>query len=979
MANNTSSIEARELSLVEKVEFKFALADTDSKLQTLLNTYLSPLLLKLGSEHKSVREKVISSCQHINNRIKPQTIRLPVAALLKQFKDNPDSSLIRHFDLLYAQQGIQRLSSSEQAELLPSLVAGVSSSSNTPSQAPLVFHFLLRSLVQYRLPPKGSPEDEKLKDRMDASDDDIAFLAQWFGKLMLLKSPFAATQDARANPGLGSRDLAFLTLDGKPETWSPSRDGGLNLSEVKVKVLALLGSGLFNEENRLFPALLASSDQNSRISETAEDLLKRALSNANLEDSTLQERLLEIYFGSRATESSPFVPPASARLKTRILGALTRAKSSSSFTHEIIRLVEEDLLQDFMVAADASKTDRELSRLRAAIITFLTLTARRASTDELDAISRPVIQSLRLFIEQEAHETKSLEIRQVRGNSFEIIGLLAAANKELVVEPQLELLTWMFQSLAQEGDRELIVSIDQALSSVLRCFQTSLIPELEHNLAGLLLRNVKQDAKNKRNVRYASVRFANRCLSFQNVVARWIDILVMADTSEASHETIEEARLGLDPYRHKLSHSHDSMISEDPDHGSIAFASFTDLVEYFFWDQDSDRIDESHINALAFCRQGLLWNALIAQSRPIELGTDWDRRLDVAISESLDTRTAVRKELSLISQYRRSRDALITVFNNSLLALKAERLASKRRREVGALLVEMCILLPEQLLATLAPKFSTLLEAVLDNDMECRNTAGQAYALLTSRVDNGQEDLDRSLKFLCEKVQAWNSSPSPGINQASGALIAISGYVSRRLYVKSDDDFAKTWLQTILPLLLTILRETAEPTLLDGACTALSQLSMFYSVSTMQLSAHLPIQEILDKIATRARTGDEKAIATLGHLSLVFDDDDDENLKKITDHVYKLHELRQAESQFAVGEALSCIACGWQSTALLAKLDLDAEAPQKRRKSALNGMLDQVFSDTSQTKPSLRKVCCEVLLGRTVVQCTRPSCICLKC
>lgn len=90
------SPEARELSLVGKVEMRIALADGDQKLQATLNTYLAPLLLKLASEHMSVRNKVcictiiqntrsynsgsfsdtsfqvISICQHINLRIKPE-------------------------------------------------------------------------------------------------------------------------------------------------------------------------------------------------------------------------------------------------------------------------------------------------------------------------------------------------------------------------------------------------------------------------------------------------------------------------------------------------------------------------------------------------------------------------------------------------------------------------------------------------------------------------------------------------------------------------------------------------------------------------------------------------------------------------------------------------------------------------------------------------------------------------------------------
>jgi len=50
--------ESKELRLVNNVELKIALADTDEKLQRLLGLYLPPLVLKLASPHGSVRNKV---------------------------------------------------------------------------------------------------------------------------------------------------------------------------------------------------------------------------------------------------------------------------------------------------------------------------------------------------------------------------------------------------------------------------------------------------------------------------------------------------------------------------------------------------------------------------------------------------------------------------------------------------------------------------------------------------------------------------------------------------------------------------------------------------------------------------------------------------------------------------------------------------------------------------------------------------------
>lgn len=56
----TAPVDAkRELDLIEKVEWRILSASSDeSKLQGLLKVYLPPLLLKAGSEHASVRNKV---------------------------------------------------------------------------------------------------------------------------------------------------------------------------------------------------------------------------------------------------------------------------------------------------------------------------------------------------------------------------------------------------------------------------------------------------------------------------------------------------------------------------------------------------------------------------------------------------------------------------------------------------------------------------------------------------------------------------------------------------------------------------------------------------------------------------------------------------------------------------------------------------------------------------------------------------------
>ena len=84
--------------------------------------------------------------------------------------------------------------------------------------------------------------------------------------------------------------------------------------------------------------------------------------------------------------------------------------------------------------------------------------------------------------------------------------------------------------------------------------------------------------------------------------------------------------------------------------------------------------------------------------------------------------------------------------------------------------------------------------------------------------------------------------------------------------------------------------------------------------------------------------------------------EDEPLLENLLDSLYQLHELRQAEVQFSVGDALSCAASGWQSLSLATQVDVDAGRPEAApRTKTLSDMLDKVLKDCRQTKPAMRK------------------------
>ena len=119
------------------------------------------------------------------------SIKLPVAALLKQYKDN-SNTLVRHFDLLYVQQGVDKLPRPDQLALLPTLLLGLAGNyRDSKAHAASLFHVLLKLLHSLTLPPRGSEDDVHLRVNFgfNQSSEDAAFVALWLGKLLLFNVP----------------------------------------------------------------------------------------------------------------------------------------------------------------------------------------------------------------------------------------------------------------------------------------------------------------------------------------------------------------------------------------------------------------------------------------------------------------------------------------------------------------------------------------------------------------------------------------------------------------------------------------------------------------------------------------------------------------------------------------------------------------------------------------------------------------------
>ncbi|CAK3843215.1 Proteasome component ECM29 [Lecanosticta acicola] len=954
MSAPPESTEQRELSLVGKVEMKFAFADTEAKLEGQLKTYLTPLLLKLASDHQSVRQKVISICQHINTRIQPQSIQLPVKALVEQFKSQ-DSSMIRHFDMLYIQQGITRLRESDRAELLPVVIRGIS---KNPSHGSQIFYLLLRLLDSFTLPPRGSKDDVELRTKLDVSDDDVRYLAHYLGKFFLF---VPQKGQALNSPGLSSEEYTFFKQQGKDGVWDPAA-GGLNLQRSKTLAARLLASGLFNDKERFLPALFASADPAQSISDVGDDMMKRALPATDLEDEFLVKELFDLYFGTEATLR------VRAPLRLKILSLLNKSIRSTSFSNNITKLVDdgvapqrdgEDIIMSNGPFQQNASIGREALKLRAAIFTYINFVARNGDKQSLHTIAQPVINRLRDFVENQGWpKPGNNEDLVSRGYTYEVIGLLAQAGPStLLVEdehPTMDLLRWLFDSLGKDSSGNAVtLSIDDSLSSALTAMArinihgTAAQDVLEDLLIDQMTQSAHLEGARIRSTRYVAVRFANRCLPYSSIKARWVDVLAVGATSDRA-EVREEGERGLSPYWYRMLNS----VSVDKKSPDLELPTFEETMDEFFIKQTPipsteaavvvQKAKDLHSSSFpimtAFARR-----MLVAAVVEVNLDNEWERRLDAMIESDVSARNHMKAH---IADTMTDTPELLNVL---VLAL-FQRLDSPAA-PVDDKLVEFLALSPEQLIRNHVDQAHGLIPLLRSNNHSRRLTVAHVFGILASHPDSST-----LIQPLLEATESWSTAVGAGLNVVHGAVVALGHYYSRcaaRGGSRTDMPHYQTFLKTLTQILTT----ARDDLLREASHIAIGQMCMFGPLTSGDLGLYTSVTFITDKLYEKAKDGNEIAILCLGQVSMILPEDDEE-LRHIEEQLHKLHEIRQAEAHFTVGEALSYLAAGWQSSALATKLDV-AVAPDRdlgqTRTSSLQKLVNRVLKDCSNTKPSLKK------------------------
>lgn len=589
--------------------------------------------------------------------------------------------------------------------------------------------------------------------------------------------------------------------------------------------------------------------------------------------------------------------------------------------------------------------------------------ARFGDKESLHAIAPQVIIRLRDFIENQGWPKSGQDEDLVsRAYAYEVIGLLAKAGprKVLIEEdrPSMDLLRWLFDSLARDASgNSITVSIDESLSTILGSMcRLDLCQSEQDVLEDMLVDQMVQSAdlegsKRLRSTRYVAVRFANRCLPYSSVKARWIDVLAAGAASDRP-EVREEGERGLSPYWYRMLNGSNMGAKTS----ELAFPTFEAVIEQFFVVQTRITSKDASVIArrtrdlnkssfefmVGFARRMFVHQALSTAEVPVNLDNEWERRVDAMVESDASARTDVKAHLLRTLQ---SSPEMLEILICSLFECATSETANVENH-----LVETLALSPDALISNHVSRAASLLPVLKSNNHGKRMTAAQAIGILASHPDGNAASIAGGLY---STAHGWNKAVGSALSAVHGSVAGL-GFIFSRAACRGRD----VQMHDFLKVLFVIFTESRDETLREASHMAIGQMCMFGALTPKVIETFFTVRVVSDKLYERAKEGDEIAILCMGQLSMILREDS-QDLKYLEDQLHKLHEIRQSEVHFTVGEALSYLAAGWQSTALATQLDVELSTGTDNlgqpRTHTIKKLVDRVLIDCRTTKPALKK------------------------
>lgn len=913
-----------ELALVNKVELKFILAEKDDKLQSLLKVYLAPLLLKLNSPHEKVRNKVVDTCKHINERLKSSTIALPVEALLTQFADPAikGKGLMQSFDLMFVQK------SKPNPNLLPLLAPCITEASTT-GHAAAIWHIILRKLSVWTPPDRGTSAHSKLPEFF-TFDKQPELERLMSAKFMELLIPHINSQtEGLADTSRTLSAKVFGSTPNPPISDIVSNNSSLDAKRVpslkhdfKLAAVKCLTSGAFTPDNRYFPLLLASHQNSHEIADSAKMATKKV--NIDLESPQTVSTLYAIALNVAHPKVFAYI----LKLCSTSVPALRR---------------DPKTLIDYGLEAYAADPDCWVS-----IIEFVRSLLRKAADAFPSTYASVLVENISNWIKASGWprlDADNYKLKGARAQSYELLGTIAHYVPQTAT---MDLFNFLFSAL-EDDSADMRHNVQDALSETLVVVGT-LDEQLRTALKGKLIKYAIGPDYNQ-SLKYVAVRFAVRVAPFNDPAARVICILGTHESNRA--DVIEEAQRGLHPHWFNLLNStvYESSPTSQYESPFPSFSSLynalgdaqSEIASNFLASTLYDYSTAVFTSAASCLEKTLIMEASVqAKNRTLLVIDDnWESRIETAIEMDKDVRSAVKDYLA---------HGNVETFPNFLKGLLLAMNSRSGVPTVTSIWNRLLSLAPPTTVDSFITELDPIVAMLDSSKYYFRESAAKTLGI----VATSDTIEDSKVSQLCEKLRSEIASGNSfSIDQTQGRILALGTIISR-LSLRSRQVDVGSSIELIIDNLLSSTNSAIQ----DACCDALYNLALCGSLQ----SVNHDLSSVVEKLSLLSKKESEGAILAIGAISITAADEAES--KKFVDKIIELSTGKHVELLFASGEALTIAACGWNSTVTDRLLDIQGvnlEFPSTH--DIADYAMSKVIEACQSTKPTLRRFACIWLLS----------------
>lgn len=967
--------EQKERQLVEKVELRFALADTPQKFEQSLDTFLAPLLLKLASPYAPVRQAVFNSLKDTLSRLGSlKEVKLPVQKLIQQAQEpsvpiNHDSANVRLYSLLLASKGVDRIDDEDVVALTSTVIKRISKLPGTARAR--MFFILCKLLLKWNPPLKGSEKEEEVKGLFEPMDgDDKEFLLSKFTQFYLLTPAKTDPQSGviprgYTCPGLSALEVSFFTYDAGT-TFSREQ-----MIQHKKAIFNFVTSCLALSDGKLSSFLLIASTDSSNVSEAASQNLKRV--SIPYEEEDFINSLIRIYAGDKKNGC----PPAKHEVQEKMLTVLNRSIAAT-----------EDCSKVAIVCSIGMNSQHY--KLRTLCLKFICHVAKNnykslissSGKEPSNEFETSIASLIRNNLHDEGWPKLHLGAATPNFNSailqrrlqYETLGEILKRDETLIDD--LSYIEFLLASL--KGDlTEFRTSIQECLTSLtinIHKLPSSSKDKLRKILRANLADDIELEAAESKELKEAimasrmvCIKYANAAFPFEDAEARMFNVWGTARTNR--FDIIEESFKGLHPYWFRINQavntteykpSKDLLASDIEETRFPSFETYTRLLLDEV--QRNSKLSNASIwktlgTAVRFSKQSLISQAVYGRKSAVIQDEDWSVRVEKAIIVEESIPLAL---YDMILHFEGNWFEEFLVFLCKEFTSKDlnnnqtyhSRYSDEIFGELLLMILRFCQVNILCLLDKLAPSLFQYLKS-FETTQEFEMEIGANILGIIS----AQNKISPNINFIIESL----TESEEDVTQISS--IVANAYILPRLnLVGNFDGNARTKLSILLNHLVHFL---SIPKYKLISCKLISQICKFNLLQ--QLDTEIRVDFIAKVIShiQNSLLNNPVITETWGYLSMYTTNE--QSFESYFDKVFETHVSKQVDYLFSAGEALSVIAGGWNSKFLSQQMDIaNASFPCLQANcfgDRISYGIERLLTSCASTKPSLRKASCIWILS----------------